>query len=246
MNNEEIVNILNNLEKTEKIEILYACEAGSRVWGFSNDNSDYDIRFIYKNVNVRDYLSIKNLRDVIEISGDGIDIVGWDIKKALQLHYKSNPNLREWLYSKQVYIDKGVSDMFNDLGGFDSEVLKNHYSKMALNHWRRYSGLEFGYEKGKKYLYVIRYILTWNLLNQNVDPPISIPDLLNHEKTDISGDIEEAIISLMDFSEISEQNIFRLNNFILNSLKSMKNVKVSSKKDIELYDERFRELLMVI
>ena len=115
----EIIRVLKEIEEIENIEILYACEAGSRVWGFSNDDSDYDVRFIYKNVNVSDYLSLKETDDVIEYSGDDIDITGWDIKKALNLHYKSNPSLREWLISNQVYIDKGIEDIFSELGDFD-------------------------------------------------------------------------------------------------------------------------------
>lgn len=246
VNEDEIMHILKEIEKSEEIEIIYACEAGSRVWGFADDRSDHDIRFIYKNLNISDYLSIRDTRDVIEITGDDIDIVGWDIRKALQLHYKSNPNLREWLVSNIIYMDNGVEDIFKGLGGFNRQILKNHYSKMARNHWRRYSGLEFGAEKIKKYLYVIRYILTWKLLNQNVCPPISIHDLMAHEKTELSKDIEDAIAKMIDFSRISEHEIFMLNNYILDSLNSMKKESVSSKKDIGVYDERFRELLMVI
>ena len=33
---DKIVKILGEIEKNEDIEILYACEAGSRVWGFAN------------------------------------------------------------------------------------------------------------------------------------------------------------------------------------------------------------------
>lgn len=246
MNENDIKDILKGIEKAEDIEILYACEAGSRVWGFAGDSSDYDIRFIYRNANLSDYLSIKNTKDVIEITGDDADIVGWDIKKALQLHFKSNPNLREWLMSPQVYIDRDISGIFEGLGGFDRNVLKNHYSSMALKYWKRYSGLEFGHVKRKKYLYVIRFILSWNLLNRNVCPPVNIYDLLEHEKTEVACDIEAAIVGLMESCEITEKNIFRLNNFILSSLNSMHQVKTSSKKNIGMYDERFRELLMVL
>ena len=39
---------LDKIEKEENIEILYAVETGSRGWGFSNEDSDYDVRFIFK------------------------------------------------------------------------------------------------------------------------------------------------------------------------------------------------------
>lgn len=42
------------------------------------------------------YLKLDNIRDVIEWQLDEVfDISGWDIKKALQLLYKSNPTLFE-------------------------------------------------------------------------------------------------------------------------------------------------------
>ena len=246
----EIIRVLKEIEEIENIEILFACEAGSRVWGFSNENSDYDVRFIYKNVNVSDYLSLKETDDVIEYSGDKIDITGWDIKKALTLHYKSNPSLREWLISNQVYIDKGIDDIFSELGDFDINVLKNYYLSMACRHWKRYCGLKYQNEKVKKYLYVIRYILCWNLLNVGIDPPLSIKDLLNHPYAKISDENASAVYNLIDHlksqAEISENTIFKLINFILNSFKSMRKVKTNSTKDFDAYDARFRELLLIV
>ncbi|MBE6498744.1 MAG: hypothetical protein E7Z81_10860 [Methanobrevibacter sp.] len=47
-------------------------------------------------------------------------------------------------------------------------------------------------------------------------------------------------------NEITEDEIFRINNFILKSLNMMKRVKVNPHKEIEDYDERFREILMIM
>jgi hypothetical protein len=246
---EEIIKILHNIEQSEDIEILYACEAGSRVWGFENKNSDYDIRFIYKKRNLSDYLSLKESDDVIECEGDGLDIVGWDIKKALVLHFKNNPNLREWLISNHVYINKRIDNVFSGLGGFEIDVLKNHYLAIAKIHWKKYCSLEFKKEKTKKYLYVIRSILCWRLLNRDIYPPVNIHELLDHEFINLDENTKEAILELIDYhqdsGQLSENTIFKLNNFIMDSLSSMKSVKTKSFKNFSEYDERFRELLLV-
>ena len=186
---------------------------------------------------------------MIEYECDDLDIVGWDIKKALNLHYKNNPNLREWLVSPEVYINRGIQSIFSGLGGFDIIVLKNHYASMGMKHWKKYSSLEFREEKIKKYLYVIRSILTWMLLNRDMYPPIKIQELLEHDLININEDIKKAIYELIDYhqdnGEINEYTILKLNSFIMDSLSKMKTVKVNSFKSLEDYDERFRELLVV-
>jgi len=52
-----IADRLDRVEEAHDLAILYACESGSRAWGFPSTDSDYDVRFVY--VHSRDwYLSI--------------------------------------------------------------------------------------------------------------------------------------------------------------------------------------------
>ena len=91
----EIQARLQELEQEERVRIFYACESGSRAWGFPSADSDYDVRFLY--IHPQNwYLGIDVKRDVIERpSNDLIDLSGWDIRKALRIgskitwHYNS-------------------------------------------------------------------------------------------------------------------------------------------------------------
>ncbi len=83
---------LQGLVQEKHVRLLYACESGSRAWGFASTDSDYDIRFLY--VHPKDaYLQLDYPQDTLDrIIGD-LDISGWDIFKALRLLRKSNPPL---------------------------------------------------------------------------------------------------------------------------------------------------------
>lgn len=99
----KILDKLKEIEKQKGVEILYACESGSRAWGFASPDSDYDVRFIYKH-DLDYYLSLWEKPDVIEfMTEDDLDGSGWDLRKAVKLLAKSNAPLLEWLYSPVVY-----------------------------------------------------------------------------------------------------------------------------------------------
>jgi len=158
----EIQSQLTQIERDHGVTILYACESGSRAWGFESTNSDYDVRFLY--VRPADwYLSIdlEKRRDVIELPiEDDLDTNGWDIRKALQLLRKTNPALNEWLFSPIVYREKG--DFPNRLRQLAPQVYnltsaRYHYFRMASRNFREY--LKGDSVILKKYLYVLRPLL---------------------------------------------------------------------------------------
>ena len=101
-----ILEELQKIEETENVKIMMAVESGSRAWGFESPDSDYDVRFIYIR-KPEDYLKLEGIRDVIEWKLDEtLDINGWDLKKALQLLYKSNPTIFEWCASPIIYFSR--------------------------------------------------------------------------------------------------------------------------------------------
>ena len=104
MNRErDIEALLSEVERKHGVRILYACESGSRAWGFASPDSDFDIRFLYARKN-SEYLHVFEGGDTIEIPiEDDLDPGGWDVRKAAALLSKSNGALVEWLHSPIVY-----------------------------------------------------------------------------------------------------------------------------------------------
>ena len=94
---------LTQLEATHGIRILYACESGSRAWGFPSPDSDYDVRFIY--CHPADwYLTLDEGPDTLNFPvDDELDLAGWELRKALRLLRGSNASLFEWLQAPAVY-----------------------------------------------------------------------------------------------------------------------------------------------
>ncbi|RTQ51483.1 nucleotidyltransferase domain-containing protein [Hymenobacter gummosus] len=96
---------LLRLEQLHHVRILYACEAGSRAWGFPSPDSDYDVRFIYCRPPGW-YLTLDEGADTLNFPVDEeLDLAGWDLRKALKLLRGSNAALLEWLQSPQTYLE---------------------------------------------------------------------------------------------------------------------------------------------
>jgi predicted nucleotidyltransferase len=91
------------LETQHNIRIFYACESGSRAWGFPSPDSDYDVRFIYCHPTDW-YLRLDEGPDTLNFPvDDELDLAGWELRKTLRLLRGSNSALFEWLQSPVVY-----------------------------------------------------------------------------------------------------------------------------------------------
>jgi uncharacterized protein len=171
---------LQKIELQEQVRIVYACESGSRAWGFPSKDSDYDVRFIYVRP-MEWYLSIFEKRDVIERPiSNMLDINGWDLKKALFLFRKSNPPLLEWLQSPIKYAERfSVAEQIRSMSPltFSPKSCMYHYLNMAKGNYREY--LQGEQVKIKKYFYVLRPILACGWIEQhNSMPPMEFDRLV--------------------------------------------------------------------
>lgn len=163
---------LDRIEREHEVQILYACESGSRAWGFASPDSDYDVRFVYLRRPER-YLTVRPERDVIECPIDAVlDISGWDLRKALDLGGESNPTLLEWLRSPVVYRQHAArAAQLRELTErfFARDRAYHHYLSMARKNDREH--LKGETVRLKKYLYVLRPLLAARWLRLREDAP---------------------------------------------------------------------------
>ena len=245
---ENIKTILNQIEATKNIKILYACETGSRAWGFPSPDSDYDIRFIY--LHERDwYLSLNQRKDTIEIMDGDLDITGWDLKKCLTLLKKSNTPLIERFQSPIEYFTvPAFKDDFKKL-------IKNYYSPIAVFYHHHSLAKKFWEElkdkeafKLKSYFYLIRSLLSCNwIIKDAAVLPMDIEGLMQYVEEEHKIKLRELIalkatvgekylhqrdeglhcwiIDLFEYAAASEQNL------------------LANKTDISMLNEFFLKML---
>lgn len=171
---------INELEQAHAIRILFACESGSRAWGFPSPDSDYDVRFIY--VHQKEwYISVHEKRDVVELMvNKELDINGWDLRKALRLLSKHNAVLLEWAQSPIVYRETtGFLKGFNEIAPtcFSPISVLHHYLSSAKKHYDECYNADT--IKLKKFFYCLRTTLAgmWIVAHKTI-PPIELSKLL--------------------------------------------------------------------
>jgi hypothetical protein len=245
---------LHKIEEEENIEIFYACETGSRAWGFESEDSDFDVRFLY--LHPRNwYLTIENKKDVIERPiNNNLDISGWDIRKTLILFRKSNPPLLEWLQSSIVYKKSfTITDQIRRLMPeyYSPRSCLYHYLHMAQGNYRHY--LKGGEVWVKKYFYVLRPILACKWIEE--DRGI-VPMEFNKLVDGVAKDpILKSEIALLVERKKSGKELDRgpkipvISDFIereLDRLTMDNNARPAIRSDIEVLDELFRNALVEV
>ncbi len=246
----QIMDKLAAVEREHGVRVVYACESGSRGWGFASPDSDYDVRFIYVRP-VREYLRIWPMRDVIEeVPGPVFDVNGWDLRKALQLLAKGNATLVEWLSSPVVYREDAAlvarlraasAQVYQPVRGF------HHYLHMARGNYREY--LQGEQVRAKKYLYVLRPLLAaqWSLRMRQA-PPMRFESMVEAMVQDPAVLAEIADL-LREKRAVAESDLMprkpHLNAFIDASLAALANAApVSEPPDLVVLDALLQDALL--
>jgi uncharacterized protein len=193
----EIDATLLRVEREHDVQILFACESGSRGWGFASPDSDYDVRFIY--VHKPDwYLTVFPGRDVIELPINEVyDVSGWDLRKALGLLRNGNATLVEWLSSPVVY--RADQTFLSDVREAAQQVDRperafHHYLHMANKNYREH--LRGDVVRLKKYLYVLRPMLACLWIEQQRGPvPMRFQEMVDAvvQEADLKAAIGELL-----------------------------------------------------
>lgn len=249
----EIMRRLAAVEEKEGVRILLAIESGSRAWGFASPNSDFDVRFIY--ARPQDWylaVDLEDKRDVIEYPiVDDIDLNGWDIRKALQLFWRSNPAVIEWIQSPINYIDQGgfkagMQQLLDSVYTVEKGIY--HYRSMAKTNFRGYLMAEM--VPLKKYFYVLRPLLATRWIETyRTAPPIEFSALL-HLLPKEDGLLEE-IEALLERKKVALEKelaprIDKLNAFIEAELARLESFSVEKEEKaggMEQLNALFRQMV---
>jgi predicted nucleotidyltransferase len=201
---------LSETERANNVTVLYACEAGSRAWGFASADSDYDVRFIYMHARER-YIALdepaQQLDVTQELDGERFDIVGWDVLKTLRLLRRSNPALIEWLHSPIVYrapdpFAAGLRELAREL--FVPVTCAFHYANMARTNSRDVvAGMDMNL---KRFFYTLRASLAFDWIYDGRGmPPVPFGELVRA----MIGDGSPAMTEINDLLERKRSSVER-------------------------------------
>ena len=199
---------LKKIEKERGIKINYACESGSRAWGFPSPDSDYDVRFLYTKPRAW-YLSVSEKRDTIDIMDGDFDAVGWELRKSLQLLKKSNVPAIEHLFSPIVYL--GENNVVSELRSIALECFSPiasmfHYRSMSKKYEEKLAAEAI---KLKSLFYASRTSMAgrW-ILEHNTIPPVVFSEMLSL----VSNDIADEITNLMEIKSKNNESYIHTRN----------------------------------
>lgn len=238
-----IIKKLMEIEASEGIRILFACESGSRGWGFPSIDSDYDVRFFYVR-KAGDYTRLFPLATEMRFPIiDDLDMVGWDLFKVLTLLYKSNVSPFEWIQSPVVYYEfNGFKTSFRTMveNYFDARRHAHHYLGIVRS---KIEDLQRETMKLKSLFYILRSLLAadWNITYRSYAPmtlaelSVLLPDVVK---------IEVLELQLLK-SQVDEEFIYNCSASIRNYIETrlidlehqvkQAHVSVSDKEGLENY-----------
>ena len=229
---ETILNIVEEKAMKEGFDPLLVVESGSRAWGFASEDSDYDVRFVYR-YNLSSYLNLfppsDNRRFSLDIDGADIDGAGWDVYKFFKLLLKSNCQALEWLeiassdflyFADKYFVENVRQILFCHRAVSWREVLF-HYAGLADHEKTSWLDDEVIV---KKYLYMVRSILCCEWVDKRQSmPPINLFDLIQlRDKSDDDGCnyLAEKALELAELKKSTEKTTMEFDSKLAETIQS--------------------------
>jgi uncharacterized protein len=242
-----ILQKLREIEVKYDVTVLYACETGSRAWGFPSPDSDYDVRFVYA---FKDYMVINEPRDVIEYQVDETwDITGWELRKALRLFRNTNSAMIERLHSPIKYME--VNDFLSKIRTLTPQYYApkagmHHYLSMTRNLFEQ----DFQGEtvRLKKLFYVVRTSLAalWIAKNQTA-PPMTLGELRVNLPPHLDNVIDDLLVKkAISTEKFDVENNKEICDFVRNNIDFCQNIAPQlpeNKQDVALLNHFFKTII---
>ncbi|MBX9782862.1 MAG: nucleotidyltransferase domain-containing protein [Chitinophagaceae bacterium] len=246
---ELVLQHIKQIEQKHNVQILYACETGSRAWGFPSPDSDYDVRFIYKHP--KDwYLNLGERKDTIEFIDGDLDITGWDLKKCLMLLKKPNAPLIERFQSPVEYFaNDEFTEAFRQLipEYYSPTAVFYHHHSLAIKFWADIKDAESF--KLKSFFYLIRSLLSCNWIAEDKSVlPMHIEGLMKYTDNQRASRLRQ-LISLK--ATVGEKYLHNRDDFFHNWIsglfskveESKSNLGVSKQRNYNMLNEFFLKTL---
>lgn len=246
----EIQELFKEIEKEEKVKIIFASDNGSRSYGWSLLKSDFDIHLIYTRP-IDYYITIQNKplafekQKFIKIKGTSMEcnFIGWDIKNALTMFSKSNAALTHALTSPMIYLNH---EIIKDMIKFYKKVYSKSMLALSLSNLIKGNFQKHVFTKEKVrvkiYLYLLQHIyyIKYLMDHEKEDnyPPLNIFELT---KGTIALPIVKYLILLRKKGEEYVKRLYRIELLIVCILKVCKKwgkeLWKSKKEEIIPFDE---------
>ena len=248
----EISAALRELEGRAGLRVLYACESGSRAWGFPSPDSDYDVRFVYVQP-LPWYLTVEPSRDTHEaMLPNALDLSGWELRKTLQLFASCNLALNEWLGSPIVYCSTPWADRLRALSPqfFNPRKAMHHYLSSARGTAAEHLAGER--LRIKKFFYVLRPLLAARCIERTRTMPPTAFDALYADDplpSDLRAQID-AIVEQKRTAQEGEQIALPgpLRGFLFDELQRLHAVEArlagAGQRDFSVLDALLREAVL--
>ena len=196
---------IRKIEEQEGVNAIFSTLIGSKGWGYEDENSDTDIRFIYVRP-PEDYISLKKPSDNITYPiENGDDIVGYDLGKFLQLICSQNPVAYEIIHSPTSITDSPYAKQIRELSdnAFDAPRMVHIYQSLVEN---RISELQTKQDKNLKLLiYVLRMLATINYIQKNNQFPVTSMETLLEDES--NAELKPVLEQLIAYKQAGNKQV---------------------------------------